>query len=77
MPEIITVGEKGQIVIPKKMRDHFKIHKGTKLFMKEDREKIVIKPIPLDDRHLLMLASETSLKKLWDNPFDARWDDVL
>lgn len=77
MAEVITVGEKGQMVIPKRMRDDFKIHKGTKLLVKEEKERIIIKPITLDDRHLLMLASETSLKKLWDNPFDERWDDVL
>jgi len=27
MPEVITVGEKGQMIIPKRMREDFKIHK--------------------------------------------------
>ncbi|MBI2541882.1 AbrB/MazE/SpoVT family DNA-binding domain-containing protein [Candidatus Woesearchaeota archaeon] len=78
MTELITVGEKGQIVIPKKIRDGLKIEKGTKLLVSEDKEKITIKPIvKLDEKHLFMLLSETSLKKTWDNPYDERWDDVL
>ena len=77
MTELVTVGEKGQIVIPKKMRDNLKIEKGTKLLISEDKDKITIKPVKMSEKHLLMLLSETSLKKTWDNPYDERWDDVL
>ena len=77
MTELITVGEKGQIVIPKKMRDFFKIGKGSKLLISEDKDRITIKPVKVSEKHLLMLLSETSLKKTWDNPYDERWDDVL
>ena len=77
MAEVITVGEKGQIVIPKKIRDLFNLSKGTKLIVSEDKDKITIKPVKLNEKHLFMLLSETSLKKTWDNPYDERWDDVL
>jgi len=77
MTEVITVGEKGQIVIPKKIRDDFDIIKGTKLIISEDNDKIIIKSAKLSEKHLLMLLSETSLRKTWDNPYDKRWDDVL
>ncbi len=77
MPEVITVGEKGQIVIPKEIRKDFHIEKGTKLLIREDHETITIKPIILDEKHFLMLLSESSLKKVWDNKYDQRWDDVL
>ncbi len=77
MAEVITVGEKGQIVIPKQLRDEFHISKGTKLLITEDKDKILVKPIKLDEDHILMLLSESSLKKLWDNDYDRRWDDVL
>ena len=77
MTELVTVGEKGQIVIPKKMRDDLKIEKGTKLLIIEDKDKITIKPVKMSEKHLLMLLSETSLKKTWNNPYDDRWDDVL
>ena len=77
MTEVVTAGEKGQIVIPKKMRKDFKIEKGTKLIVSEDKDKIIIKPVKLDEKHILMILSETSLKKIWDNPYDERWDDLL
>ena len=77
MTELVTVGEKGQIVIPKKIRDDLKITKGTKLIVSEDKDKITIKPVKLDEKHIMMLLGETSLKKTWDNPYDERWDDVL
>ncbi len=75
--EVISIGEKGQIVIPKKMRDDLRLTKGTKLLITEENDKIAIKPITLDEKHLFMLLSETSLKKVWDNKYDQRWDDVL
>jgi len=77
MTEVITVGEKGQIVIPKKLRDEFHINKGTKLLLSEEKDKIVIKPVTLEEDHVLLLLSEISLKKVWDNKYDQRWDDVL
>ena len=77
MTELVTVGEKGQIVIPKKIREEFNIAKGTKMLIKEDNDKIIIKPIKLDEKHILMLLSESSLKKTWNNRYDERWDDVL
>ena len=77
MIEVVTAGEKGQIVIPKKIREDLKIFKGTKLLVSEDKDKIIIKPVKMSEKHLLMLLSETSLKKTWQNPYDERWDDVL
>lgn len=77
MKDLLTVGEKGQIVIPKKFREDLKIKKGTKLLISEDNDKLTIKPVKLDDKHILMLLSESSLKKTWDNKYDERWDDVL
>ncbi len=78
MIEIVNVGEKGQIVIPKKLRDEFKIEKGSKLLITEDKGKIIIKPINLDkEKYILMSLSESSLKEVWNNKYDERWDDVL
>jgi len=77
MKELINVGEKGQIVIPKNIRESFRIRKGTKLLIKGDNKKIIIKPVRLDEKHLFLLLSESSLKKTWNNKYDERWDDVL
>ncbi len=77
MLEIVNVGEKGQIVIPKKLRDNLHIAKGTKLILSEDKGRIILKPAELNEDLALLLLSESSLKKIWDNKFDERWDDVL
>ena len=77
MTDVVSVGEKGQIVIPKKLRDEFKIEKGTKILVTEEKDKIILKPVKLDENHLLMFVSETSLNKVWGNKYDERWDDVL
>jgi len=39
------------------------------IFVKAERK--------LDEKNILMLLSENSLKKTWDNPYDERWDEVL
>ena len=77
MADVIAVDEKGQIVIPKKIREDFKIIKGVKLLVTEENGKIVLKPVKLSESHIFMLLSEPSLKKIWDNKYDERWDDVL
>ncbi len=77
MISIVSVGEKGQIVIPKRFRDDLHIQKGTKLILSEDKGRIIIKPAELNEDQALLLLSEASLKKVWDNKFDERWDDVL
>ena len=55
----------------------FKIGKGSKLLISEDKDRITIKPVKVSEKHLLMLLSEMSMKKTWQNPYDERWDDVL
>ena len=77
MTELVTVGEKGQVVIPKRMRDDFKLEKGTKLLVIEEKDAITLKPIQLNETQMLMLLSESSLRKTWDNTYDERWDDVF
>lgn len=76
MTELITVGEKGQIVIPKKIRDDLKIGKGTKLLVSEDKNKITIQPIS-DERLFFMLLSEESLAKDWlTEEEDKAWENL-
>lgn len=77
MVEVITLGEKGQIVIPKEMRDDFKLEKGSKLLIVEEKDHMTIRPVQLNEIQMLMLLSESSLKKTWDNKYDERWDDAF
>jgi len=77
MVDVVCIGEKGQIVIPKKIRQDFKLEKGVQLIITEENNKIILKPVKMDDKLMLMLLSETSLKKTWNNKYDDRWDDVF
>lgn len=73
----MTVGEKGQIVIPKKIRDDLKIEKGTQLLISEDKGKITIKPVKMSEAYLMMLLSESSLAKDWLNEDeDKAWQNL-
>ena len=42
----ITVSQKGQIVIPAKLRKHFGIERGTKLEVRERKGRIELEPVP-------------------------------
>lgn len=77
MTELVTLGEKGQIVIPKKMRDGLKIGKGTKLLISEDKGRITIKPVKISEGYLMMLLSESSLAKDWlSEDEDKAWQNL-
>ena len=45
MPDPTVVTTKGQIVIPSRIRRKYDIKKGTKLYVEERGEYIVLKPI--------------------------------
>lgn len=78
MTEVINLGEKGQIVIPKKIRKELELERGTKLLITEENGRIIIKPLKIDEEaYFWMLAGESSLKETWNNKYDKRWDDVL
>ena len=47
--EITAVSSKGQIVLPKKIRDQLRITTGTKLMVISDNENIILKPIQTPD----------------------------
>lgn len=42
-----VVTTKGQIVIPSKIRRKFNIKRGTKLYIEEKGEELIIKPVTL------------------------------
>ena len=45
MPDTTVVTTKGQVVIPSRIRKKYDIKKGTKLYVEEKGEYIVLKPI--------------------------------
>ncbi len=81
MPEIKTVkiSDKGQISIPKVIREEMKLKEGETLIMISDGKKIVLqKPDKLvkdlGEGEKTMIMSEHALKKDWDNKYDERWN---
>jgi len=83
MTEIKTVkiSDKGQISIPKNIREDMELEEGETLIMISDGEKIILeKPEKLvknaarSEGKNTMIMSEHALKKDWDNKYDERWD---
>jgi len=81
--EIITVSERGQIVLPKKTRDRLKAEKGTKLLLVEKEGLVTLRKVedifkgkkPSESLETY-IASEKSLKKDWDSKEDSVWDEL-
>jgi len=83
MTEIKTVkiSDKGQISIPKDIREELNLKQGETLVMIIEGKKIVIqksdriiKKLKSDEGEETMKMSEHSLKKDWDNKYDDRWN---
>ena len=77
--ETIRVSSKGQITLPKRMRDEQHIGEGDTLVVVADKKKIMItkpeRPESDDEKAYMTMASK-SMKSLWDNPEDDIWNSV-
>lgn len=76
---IVTVSAKGQIQLPKRMRDVLKIDEGTRLWVEEKNGKIeLIKLEPkLMDAHASYLLSHKVLAEDWlSNEDEEAWKDL-
>ena len=79
----IRVSEKGQIAIPREIREKLKIMQGDELVIVEDNEKLLIEKSKRitknlkDDFKDILKHSEQSLKEVWDNPEDDIWNQYL
>ncbi len=78
----VSVSDKGQIAIPREIRDMLGIKKGDILILTAIRKKILLeksenitKRMEDDFNHLRRL-SENTAKKLWDNDDDKIWDSL-
>ena len=70
--EIITVSKKGQVVLPKKVREELSIVSGSKLFLVQRKGEVTLKKVEAliskeknNDQLFTALASEKSLAKDW------------
>ena len=79
----VVFSSKGQICIPKEMRNEVKFKEGEKLILIADKDQLIIKKMSdflqklkiNSDSLTTMLLSEESLKKDWDNKYDERWNN--
>ena len=77
----VKISDKGQISIPKDIREELGMREGETLIMISDGKKLVlekkdriIKKIKSDEGMETMIMSEHVLKKDWDNKYDERWN---
>ena len=77
----VKISGKGQISIPKDIRNELNLKEGETLIMIPDGKKILlekkdvfIKKLRTDEGKDTMIMSEHVLKKDWDNKYDERWD---
>jgi antitoxin PrlF len=48
-PKVVRVSQKGQATIPKRLREKFGIETPGEVFVYEERERIIIEPVPSPD----------------------------
>jgi len=81
--EIITVSKKGQVVLPKNVREQMHIGDGSKLLLVQKDNKVTLSKVDSllkeDDHEKLVtaLASEKALAKDWlSKEEDEAWKDL-
>lgn len=78
----IKVSEKGQIALPKDVRESADIEVGDNLVLIQRGKKIMLEKAEIiesktkDDFKDLIKLSESTAKKLWDNKYDKVWDKL-
>lgn len=60
---LIKVGEKGQILIPKILRDHFGIFPGHNALLKETKEGLLLRKVETNPLEIFARTAQTSQKK--------------
>lgn len=73
--EISKLSTKGQIVLPKSVRDKLKLSSGDSvLFIECDNGDFLVRKLSVEDQAFLKLA-ETSFS-FWDNEVDSQYDKL-
>lgn len=82
--EIITVSKKGQVVLPKEVREELSIVSGSKLFLVQKKGEVTLRKVESligkekdNEKLFTALASEKSLAKSWlSKKEDDAWKDL-
>lgn len=79
----IKVSEKGQIAIPKEMRDNMGIKEGEELLLFQKEDQILIQKakkvskLMEDSFSDILVFNQNSLKEVWGNKEDDYWNTYL
>ena len=74
LSKIIKVSDKGQIAIPVEMRAIIGLNKGDSLLIVQSEGRIMMEKPKTED--FSGMNSDEVAKDLWDNEYDAIWDDA-
>ena len=77
--EIITVSRKGQVVLPKNVREEMRVNQGSKLLLIEKEGRVTLSKLDtlLKDKSFTLLTSEKSLAKDWLSKEEEKaWKDL-
>ena len=72
--DVTTVSSKGQVVLPKAIRDSLQIDAGTKLMVFSDGNSILLKPIPQPD--LAEFKAMMNAASAWADEVGMTQDDI-
>lgn len=64
----VKLGHKGQVVIPKLLREQFKLYPGEEVLMKEENEGVLITKNIEDPIEILMKTAKEATKKRGGEP---------
>lgn len=62
-----TIGERGQVVIPKPLRDSMGLRPGQQLVFEEDEGRIVVTKVVPDDDPITAVYGTWKLPEGWDS----------
>ena len=74
MSDITALSSKGQIVLPKAIRDYLNIDSGAKLMVFSDGDSILLKPIPTPDISMFQNLLEAAAE--WASSVGMKEEDV-
>lgn len=72
----VKVSDKGQIAIPKEMRNILQIEKGDEVLLIAEGNIIIIEKIKKENFRDILKLSESTAQKIWDNDEDEVWNEL-
>lgn len=72
----VKLSNKGQIVIPKEMRDDLNLDQGDDILLIAEGDVIILEKVRKENFKDLLKLSEKTMEKTWDNEEDEIWNEL-